>query len=570
MACRPDWKVRTGTVLAAGLLWSALSVAAAGQDRVVRNFPNGSGFDAVGMVDAGDETEIEGPQALVADPSGALMLLDQNNGRVLSFDPSRPQSETRSLELPPELRPSDLVVVKDSLFVWDNGVHALTPSPDTGGRTRSLAVTRSALGDPELASDAFAQMGTGEQDTGTDPLVVTRSVGPAKPRLVSTRGAGDVLVASETQGKSAIRLVVRPRAGGAPLATLGVRVRDRLGSVELLEVDTGKRLFVLTENVPESMDKGAAAVVLRFSPEGQLQGMYELPLAQSMALSRRFLAVTPDGTVFFLKTQNKAVEVVEVAFTPLAANAVIAVTGPRFTPPPLLKGINAAVRRPNRKQVIETALAYESFRWRVTPATYGGDPDRSCTGFNRIRRPGYISGRVGQEVAGVPYCWGCFNTLSQISGRMVRGDLAGNVCTRDVPRQDVVGVDCSAFVSATWGLSSHFTTLALPGIAAPLSDPWDLQPGDALNKPGSHVVLFLRFTADRKAEVIEASPGRCNGRVCRSVYPLSALLARGFMPIRYRGLAAEVAANVVSAPPQNTPQAQNPPAQRRPGTPAPR
>ena len=31
---------------------------------------------------------------------------------------------------------------------------------------------------------------------------------------------------------------------------------------------------------------------------------------------------------------------------------------------------------------------------------------------------------------------------------MGRGELAGNVCTRDAPRPDVVGVDCSAFVSA--------------------------------------------------------------------------------------------------------------------------
>jgi hypothetical protein len=64
-----------------------------------------------------------------------------------------------------------------------------------------------------------------------------------------------------------------------------------------------------------------------------------------------------------------------------------------------------------------------------------------------------------------------------------------------------------------------------------------LRPGDALNKPGSHVMLFLRFTPDRMAEVMEASPGACNGRVCRNVYPLAALLARGFQPVRFRALA---------------------------------
>ena len=57
-------------------------------------------------------------------------------------------------------------------------------------------------------------------------------------------------------------------------------------------------------------------------------------------------------------------------------------------------------------------------------------------------------------------------------------------------------------------------------------------------------MLFLRFTPDRKAEVIEASPGACNGRVCRNVYPLASVLARGYAPVRFRGLANETVANV--------------------------
>ncbi|XUJ35140.1 hypothetical protein ACQ5SK_05115 [Bradyrhizobium japonicum] len=87
----------------------------------------------------------------------------------------------------------------------------------------------------------------------------------------------------------------------------------------------------------------------------------------------------------------------------------------------------------------------------------------------------------------------------------------------------MAGVDRSAFVSAAWGLSVHYTTAAIPAIAAPVANPWDLRPGDALNKPGSHVMLFLRFTPDRKAEVMESSTGGCNGRVCRNVYPLASL-----------------------------------------------
>jgi hypothetical protein len=119
---------------------------------------------------------------------------------------------------------------------------------------------------------------------------------------------------------------------------------------------------------------------------------------------------------------------------------------------------------------------------------------------------------------------------------MSAGRLVGNVCTRDNPRPDVVGVDCSAFVSAAWGLSTHFTTIAIPAITRRLSNPWDLLPGDAFNKPGSHVMLFLRFTPDRRVEVAESSTGGCGGKVCRNIYPLGSLLARGYAPVRYRGL----------------------------------
>jgi hypothetical protein len=80
-----------------------------------------------------------------------------------------------------------------------------------------------------------------------------------------------------------------------------------------------------------------------------------------------------------------------------------------------------------------------------------------------------------------------------------------------------------------------------------VANPWDLRPGDALNKPGSHVMLFLRFTPDRKAEVMESSTGGCNGRVCRNVYPLASLLSRGYVPVRFRAFADDQTAVSASA-----------------------
>ena len=49
---------------------------------------------------------------------------------------------------------------------------------------------------------------------------------------------------------------------------------------------------------------------------------------------------------------------------------------------------------------------------------------------------------------------------------------------------------------------------------------------------GSH-----RASDKMKAEVVEASTGGCNGRVCRNVYPLAGLLARGYAPVRFKAFA---------------------------------
>ena len=63
-------------------------------------------------------------------------------------------------------------------------------------------------------------------------------------------------------------------------------------------------------------------------------------------------------------------------------------------------------------------------------------------------------------------------------------------------------------------------------------------------------MLFIRFTPDRKVEVIESAPGACNGRVCRNVYPMSALLARGYTPVRFKAIATDVVAKAAEPEPR--------------------
>jgi hypothetical protein len=525
--------------------------AAADDDVIARRFTAGNTPDAVGIADASEDVELAGPQALTSDAQGNLFLLDQLNQRIVEFNPKRPAEDPSILEMPPSVQPSDLVVRKDEILVWDNGIHTLKASGEAtstrgvGGTTLKLEEVSSRDLDDQFATSAFAQMGSQPPGDAADVLdkdsrAVTIKQGRKPSRqYVASRGRGSVIADITPQkGDNSVLIEVRSLDGNETIAQLHLRVHDKLGAVEFLEIDNNDKLYVLGENVPDNA-AGAATFVARYALNGDLEGVYELPL-ENTPITRRFVTISGDGDVYFLRTQRTGVEVVGVGFRPLR-NAKMIDIRPRIQnagASPSSKFIAiAAVRPSNRQQVVETAFAFEGIQWQVTAQNYGPEPDQACTGFSRVRRPWYLQGKVGQQVRGVPYCWGCSGSLATFQNQIARGVKAGNVCTRNEPRNDVAGVDCSAFVSAAWGLAVHYTTAAIPAIAKPVTNPWELRPGDALNKPGSHVMLFLRFTPDRKAEVMESSTGGCNGRVCRNVYPLAALLARGYEPVRFKALA---------------------------------
>jgi hypothetical protein len=531
--------------LAGAILALAPGPTAAAGDSVVKRFSSGTARNSVGIVDAAEDSPQDGPQAIYAADDGSLYLLDQLNSRVLHFDARTPGTPIQSLELPEGMQPTDIVVRRGNVYVWDGAPQALLPTGAEDAPVRGLTRTRSSEAPDDFTLSAFAQMGSQALDSPdeltderTRAIPINRK--PAR-QFIASRGRGSVTADVTIEDKlHGAQVEVRDQASNTEITTLHLRVRDRIGVVEFLEIDNSGRMFVLTENIPNNSKRAAAAFVVRFSPQGVQESIYDIPLQDSTALSRRFIAISPDGDVYFLRSRMSEVDVIGVGSRQVRSNAVI-------DNPSLArvvdseariarKGPLAAVRPLTRQQVVQTAFGFEGLQWQLTPANYGTDPDNRCTGFNRIRRPGYLSGKLNQEVRGVPYCWGCQGSLDQFRTRIANGMLAGNVCTHNEPRTDVAGVDCSAFVSAAWGLANHFTTAAIPAITTELANPWDLQPGDALNKSGTHVMLFLRFTPDRKAEVMESSTGGCNGRVCRNVYPLAALLARGFKPVRFNAL----------------------------------
>ena len=69
---------------------------------------------------------------------------------------------------------------------------------------------------------------------------------------------------------------------------------------------------MFAENIPVSAGI-AGAFVARYAATGALEGVYELPLS-NVPLSRRFVTVSGDGDVYFLRTQSEGVDVLGVGF----------------------------------------------------------------------------------------------------------------------------------------------------------------------------------------------------------------------------------------------------------------
>src|SRR6266700_1761837 len=259
------------------------SIAFAADNPVLRRFNSGVGADAVGMIDASEDTEVAGPQAIYAGEGNEVFLLDQVNGRVLSFDPKKPAAQARSFKLPDQLEPTDLVVKKGEIFVWDGDVHALKPTGADDAPTRGLEEYQTRGIDDPFTVSAFSQMGSQRPGDAADLLNEnTRSLSQQQPRVpakqyVNSRGRGPVVVNVVTdKDKSGALVEVQAQGQTAMLAKLQVKVRDRLGALEFLDIDKQGRMFLLGDNIPAAGSGQASAFVARFSAGGKLEGVYEL------------------------------------------------------------------------------------------------------------------------------------------------------------------------------------------------------------------------------------------------------------------------------------------------------
>lgn len=330
---------------------------------------------------------------------------------------------------------------------------------------------------------------------------------------------------------------------------IGARFLDEIGGTYYIlqeELDTSRtdlevRRFVVSHD-------GTAGLVVA-----------ELDVGDIELLDDSFIAIMDGSTAMYLAERNGEISIAYVAIDSEVAissdgpdndELELAIPGPRddFDS----EGFGNRVRELNpdsvsldlrlpltRERAIANAREFRDVEWRVNEANYARERAAACRVPDDVwRRPGKVLNSMGKIVTGLPYKWGGYTSAERFISHMDEGRLAGDSCTCRDPEYDYCivpeasGIDCSGFVSQVWEIDYH-TTSNLSAVATPIA--WDdLKPGDALNKPGSHVRLFVGFEDQDEllVRVIESAVS-CGG-VCERV--LSAARFSGYQPIRLNSM----------------------------------
>jgi len=158
---------------------------------------------------------------------------------------------------------------------------------------------------------------------------------------------------------------------------------------------------------------------------------------------------------------------------------------------------------------------------------------------------GYVQSAPWVEIGeneSLPYCWGGYSTLSSFDSGISKGKSAGDINTASVVLSCSEGVDCSGFVSRVWGISRS-TTSSLPTITKKYSSFSQVQPGDIMNKAGSHVRMIYQVNPNGSYTMVEAAQGTAQGggdalwKVFYWTYTYSdmqSIVSEGYQP-RYYG-----------------------------------
>lgn len=222
--------------------------------------------------------------------------------------------------------------------------------------------------------------------------------------------------------------------------------------------------------------------------------------------------------------------------------------------PRLIPGDPSAPSQVTPDEAMAIAQRYTNYSWRPFARNILHGKDKTGILVNtpdighepqHERRGWWVPGEVNQ---GVPYKWGGFDDPVSFDAAIANGSAGGDVSSPEKRRADnagvstqAAGVDCSGFVSRCLKLPVVHDTSQLPAVCNELASAHDLQPGDVLNIPRRHVILCAGWYDPQHTWIYYYETGGAPDywKPGLKQAPLDALLALGYKPLRYKGMAYE-------------------------------
>jgi len=441
------------------------------------------GQEGVTYAGLGDEMEPWGPTALAIGADGRFWIADAAAERVLCRLPDG--GSCGVIDLAGQVaRIGDLEVVNGSVWVLDMGAQVPT--------LLRLGLDGAILAKQQLPEGLHLEDGLSGLDAGEQgEILVEREGGAWLDEVVSPTGEA-VLAARdgyESQGR-----VVRAYPADMSSAELEpglvdmdgimvtVEAEHAVGGLQVLGFAPDGSVYVIAEEVALDGVILVDQTVRHYDTSGRLLGMARIPLAGQLAPMPHNLAVGPDGAVYTMLTYADRAEIRRLDFSekldpilPEAVSAPASEQAGMASSPKLCR---------SRSTIISTASSYLNNYKYLSSTNISG----SCTGRTK---PRYL-GSAGNYYS-VSYDWGGFDTVSGFNSYMNSGYQAGDINSSGVYSCSR-GVDCSGFVSRCWGTTTKYGTSTIYQISWQLGSTSSLLQGDAMNKAGSHIVLFSFFS----------------------------------------------------------------------------
>lgn len=464
------------------------------------------GKDGITYEGLGWEQMPWGPSALKVDTDGDFWIADAAAHRLLEYDKDGNQLSVVDLSNSDIVGIQDFALVGDEIAILDLSAnepaivwvdyagnilrHAFIPYDDAPMYTNLYITDRGKLAinkEPER----YALVGR------TDDSHITLKKEFSLPAHVA-------------QGSNFMEITVKGSSGERTESFL-----NEAGGHVLFNRPSDGSIFVKTDEFGTAPDGSldADSIIHRYTEKLAPNGVARILPSERFVPINSDLAVTDDGSVYYLLGTKDAVHVLKLRFFRELPRVL-----PQGPPPnqdaELLDDFSrgglseSPTSCVSRSTMMNRAWSYRSNETYLSTKNISG----SCSGRSK---PRYLS--TAKYYFSVSYDWGGFDSVELFNYAMSIGRQAGdiNTSTESCSR----GVDCSGFVSRVWGLSSKYSTTTLPNISTRFTSRSSFRQGDIVNRAGDHTAMFYANNGTTKAYWYEATTNNQSDRVVRASRP---------------------------------------------------